>query len=108
MNFSSCLLCCCSLLCCCCCCCCCLLSYTWLLANDSVPAGLELLGCKYERAPVPSRSMVGSGGWDQFAFRATQTGSVQVELQKVRPWMPRPAEMDAKFTVNVQAAGQDE
>jgi hypothetical protein len=31
------------------------------------------------------------------------SGTVSLRLQKVRPWMPRPEQMDAEFTVNVQS-----
>jgi predicted secreted protein len=45
--------------------------FTWMLAGDSVPDGLELLGCKYTRAATAPR-IVGSGGIDSFAFKAAR------------------------------------
>jgi len=51
-----------------------------------------------------SPRIVGSGGVDSFAFRAVgkQGGSnVKLQLQHVRPWLPRTEDVDAEFTVNV-------
>lgn len=77
--------------------------YTWMLEDDKTPAGLEFLGCRYTRTQaVGDRPLVGSGGIDSWAFRAVGKGAVHLNLQKVRPWEPRPKQMDAGFTVNIE------
>jgi len=82
--------------------------FTWMLKDDAAPEGLELLGCKYTRTAVSPR-VIGSGGVDSFAFRAQRSGSVKLELQHVRPWLPRPDGSDAEFSVSVaDAEGQED
>ena len=77
--------------------------YTWMLEDDKTPAGLEFLGCRYTRTQaVGDRPLVGSGGIDSWAFKAVGKGAVHLNLQKVRPWEPRPKQMDAGFTVNIE------
>jgi predicted secreted protein len=75
-----------------------------MLQDDQIPDGLEFLGCRYARAQaVGDRPLVGSGGADSWGFRAVNKGTVHLNLQKVRPWVqPRPKQMDAGFTVNIE------
>jgi hypothetical protein len=48
---------------------------------------------------------------DSFAFRAIghsskgDGGNVKLQLQHVRPWLPRTEDVDAEFTVNVSGVG---
>ena len=44
--------------------------YTWMLVEDNVPNGLELLGCRYKRHPPNgngNRSLIGQGGDDTWS-----------------------------------------
>jgi len=78
--------------------------YTWMLVNDTVPAGLELLGCNYQREPragAAGELLVGVGGADTWGFRATGSGKVELRLQYARPWIRNQADTTV-FTINIK------
>jgi len=77
--------------------------YSWQLAS-SLPAWLELIGSEY--VPTPTEpGIVGSGGVEEWTFRANAEGTATITFEYRRPWEKDQPPAERKTFVIVARSG---